>query len=826
MRWFILLLSYLSLCGIESEEESLFLRRIADFWQEGEYQIAKSQMEQFVEEYPESPFSDALCAALGDLFLREKNFPNALNYYAQVKSPEFYHRVFLNRMQCLYEMQWHATLADECEAYLENGPNLHVSYFLGIALYYQCINSSKETDLLQKIAERAKPHFEMLYQSELKEEIAQGYAHLCCILKEYEKATEIYLDLAEQDAEDQEEMLFQVALIQSEYDKKLALQTFDKIASLGRERAKEAAYNRAVLAFDLGLFEDLTREDLLDQIPEDRIGTARLFIGRSLLNLGKLAQAIQELKAYVQDAPISETLYAGLLSLLDASFQCCDIESLDDAISKLQANYPDDPELPKAYFSKVHLLKRKGDIEKARSQIETLLVQFPDMGGRPQVLFELIHLDYKEKSWENCYERGKKFIAEHPSHELAPFVWRYFVSASAEIANTQPKHRKQLLKDLQAFLKIPLSEIEKDEWELLLAKTHYELQDFEAAKSVLKDQNSPNAKLLIALCYRDGQSDLKQFCLLAEEALQSGANLVQSAQIHTSLYNAYLELKETEKSAEHLFSAFMEKAPTKLENLLWLADFYFDRLSEDEGNFIIAARTAAILNKCIQDLPSENAVSKLAKVYLILGRLDDAIELLESSSENGSRLILAESYAKRGDVEKACQMFDEIVLSCGTVRSDVGAAASLQGAKLKLANPNSDISKIAKQLKDLVIQKNLETEPLHLEAALEYIELQAKNDLKKRLALLKKTKADFEGSDDLLSKDYHEARKSLAHKEKIYQNYMMFIDSEIFSALAKLEPQNKDLKAKSQDLLLKIMRGSPPTALKERVQRRIAADEP
>src|SRR5579872_3782878 len=104
--WIFLLIGPL-LYSVEGDDEALFLRRIADFWQEGEYQIAKSQMEEFIVEYPESPFSDALCSALGDLFLREKNYSNALNYYAQVQSPEFVQRVFLNRMQCLYEMQWY-----------------------------------------------------------------------------------------------------------------------------------------------------------------------------------------------------------------------------------------------------------------------------------------------------------------------------------------------------------------------------------------------------------------------------------------------------------------------------------------------------------------------------------------------------------------------------------------------------------------------------------------------------------------------------------------------------------------------------------------------
>src|SRR3990167_6977509 len=78
----------------ENQEEALFLRRIADFWQEGEYQLAKIQMEEFITEYPKSSFFEPLCVALGDLSLREKNFSVALNYYSKVKSPEYFEKIF------------------------------------------------------------------------------------------------------------------------------------------------------------------------------------------------------------------------------------------------------------------------------------------------------------------------------------------------------------------------------------------------------------------------------------------------------------------------------------------------------------------------------------------------------------------------------------------------------------------------------------------------------------------------------------------------------------------------------------------------------------
>ncbi|MBX7067098.1 MAG: tetratricopeptide repeat protein [Parachlamydiales bacterium] len=827
MRLFWILATALPLVlRAESEEEALFLRRIADFWQEGEYQIAKTQMEEFIVDYPQSPFADALCAALGDLFLREKNFSGALNYYSQVQSPEFIQKVFLNRMQCLYEMQWYATLADECEAYLETTPNLHVTYFLAIALYHQCINASKDTDQLLKLAERAKPYFETLYQSELAQEVAQGYAHLSCILKDYSKATEIYTDLAEKNPAMEEEMLFQVALIQSEYDKVLALGTFEKISKLGRKRAKEAAYNRMVLAFDLGRYEDIVTGDLISQIPADRAGIARLFLGRSLLQTKHYAEAAKELKAYIQTAPVSETLFAALLSLLDASYQTGDLQSLDEAIGKLALHYPQNPELPKAYFSRAQILKRNERYDEAKAELDKLIAEYPAFPQKAQVMFELTHLDFKAKNWDGCYKRGLAFLNAFAGHELSPFVWRYFVSSSSEIAMQKAEHKPQLLADLEVFLRLPLTEVEKNEWQLLQAKTHFELKQYEAAMQSLKSQDTPNAQLLLSLCYRDGYRNIEQFCKTAEEALQKGANLVDSGQIHASLYNAYLELSNMDKAAQHLYDAFMAKAELKSENILWLADHYYNQLLDEEGNFVIAARAAALYLKA-KSFGAEQATCRLAKVYSILGRIDDAIALLEnlSNPSQEAQLILAENYAKKGIVDQAAQIFDAIVTSCGTGRSPVAAAAALHGSRLKMAQGKPNLVEIATQLKNLVLQKNFEGEPLYLEAALDYVALAAKNDPAKKAALLQKTKEDFEQRNDLLSKDYHAAREKSPRKNITYQGYMKLIDAEIALSEAKIDRvHQKDLQAKSKTLLLQIMETPIASCLKERVQK-LLADE-
>jgi tetratricopeptide (TPR) repeat protein len=809
---------------MESEDEALFLRRIADFWQEGEYQIAKGQMEEFIVQYPKSTYSDPLCAALGDLYLREKNFSNALEWYSQIQTPEFTNRAFLNRMQCLYELQWYSTLSEECEAYLENGPNLYATYFLAISLYHQCLNLTKNPEQLAALAEKAKPHFETLFKSELSNEIAQGYAHLCCLLKDFEKASLIYLDLANKDPALQEEMLFQVALIQSEYDKNQALQTFDQIAKLGQTKAKEAAYNRLVIAYDLGRYEDLTQENLLSQIPSEKIEFARLLIGQSLIQLKKYETALTTLKTVLEQAAPSEVHHATLLALIDASYQAGNLPELNIAIEKLTLLYPDDSQLPKAYFSRAQIQKKNQNLAAAKEDLEKLLAQFPQFEQKAQVVFELTHLDHKTGSWETCYHRAHAFLTEFPDHAFSLFAWRYYISSSAELARKNPQLRDQLISDLEIFLKLTPEDQEKGEWQLLLAKTHYEMKEYSKAMSCLETLQTPNAHLLLALCQKELKGDLHEFCSVAETAIEEGANLIDLGQIHASLFNAHIELSQMDKAATHLYSAFQAGADIKPENLLWLADLYLGKLNEDETQFVIAHRAAQLLDKCKAALHHPEAViPKLAKVYSLLGRTDEEIALLESveSPELETQLLLAQGYAKKGIIEKATPLFDAIVASSATLRSPIAAAASLQSARLKMNSANPDLTQIATQLKNLVVQKNIEGEPYYLEAALDYVALQAGKDLGKKFSLLKKTKIDFEKGDDLLSKDYQEARLKSPRKDKMVRGYLQLMDAEI---LAAAEPENK---AKVKALLLQIINEQTASALLQRARMLLTSiDEP
>ncbi len=143
--------------------------------------------------------------------------------------------------------------------------------------------------------------------------------------------------------------------------------------------------------------------------------------------------------------------------------------------------------------------------------------------------------------------------------------------------------------------------------------------------------------------------------------------------------------------------------------------------------------------------------------------------------ERESKLLLAEALAITGEEERALTLFEEVTNGNPAIQSETAAQAYLGKARIfskRLKNNSSDnqtISSIASQFKDLILQRRLDFEPIHLEAALEYVGLlYSNNRIEKRLALLEKIKKDFESKEDILSMDYHQARLKYPDKNLIF----------------------------------------------------------
>lgn len=848
----------------QSEEEALFINRVADFWEEGEYQIAKNQIEEFLTIYPDSAFADPLFAALGDLFLREKKPENALAAYAKIKDPETSSTIQLHRLQCLYSMQSYAMLADECQAVLETGAvppddEIQITYYLAIALYHQCLNAANEPELLLPLAMRAEPYFETLFQTPLNHEVASAFSHICCILKNYSKAASIYLDLALN--ENREEMLFQAALIQAEYDKELAIRTFEEILSLHGPKEKEAAYNWMVLSFELNKFDALIEEkdNLLAAIPSERIGSAHLYFGRSFLALQKNKEACEELKLSLSDASLSkdnETARAVLTALLEASFAAEDLDSLQSALTQMESHDPTPEDLLKGKLLKARLLQQKGQILEAEAQLTELFAQIPDENPslQQQALLELTYLNHQMHNWEACRKNALQFLSQFPKHGAISQIEHALINASTELVNQGLLEKEALLRNLQALLDkegdIPSQT--KTFWQFLLAKTLIALQQHPKALPLLQQLADPsvsfqdpdslaNIHLLLAICYKEGFEDLENFCNAAETIFPLLENTnnpsIDEGSLHASLYNAYLERSHLDpalihKAEEHLYAAFLTKTPIGADNLLWLANQFANDPSQEE-------KTVAILKNLTQQNRNESELIKISKIYIQINRKTDAIPILESliSQEHQelgkeTALLLGELYSQSGRAEKALELFDSITKERANLKTEIGASAYLQSARIRAnkwihttpATEDPEFQKVLTQLKDLILQKNLALEPLYLEAALDYIDLQDRchASLEKKLSLLQKTKQDFESGEDLLSKDYHLARQQTPEKDRIYQSYMTLLDSEILAVQSQLnsdEIVQKELQAKAKDLLLKIVEEQAHPALVARANK-------
>jgi hypothetical protein len=288
------------------------------------------------------------------------------------------------------------------------------------------------------------------------------------------------------------------------------------------------------------------------------------------------------------------------------------------------------------------------------------------------------------------------------------------------------------------------------------------------------------------------------------------------------------------------------KANIELPNLLWLANHAYEQF---EKNPVFAQQALDITHHILtredvdpknigpETLVLEPLILHYAKLLQYFKQPTESIawlEILEAHYKttpelnwhclSEARLNLAESLLAAGSKDLAEALFDTIA-SSSILRDRFAATAALQSARIKQTSTQTDPEQILTMLKNIALQKTLVNEPIHLEAAIDYVELLASlqspdQRLEKSLDLLIKTKANFTLEDDLLSKDYHAARNQNSEQNQIYLNYMVYLDAKILLVNAQLEKdeaRQKELNANAQELLLQIT-NTPSVYLQRRLE--------
>ncbi|MBN4066486.1 hypothetical protein JYU14_00170 [Simkania negevensis] len=397
----------------------------------------------------------------------------------------------------------------------------------------------------------------------------------------------------------------------------------------------------------------------------------------------------------------------------------------------------------------------------------------------------------------------------------------------------------------------PFSDDETRSYLLKEAKILYDIGLFQTALDTLspllnplaEEEGSYQVHYLAALCYNKLGGDPALFIKHAKKTLSLQPALPEKRVLHLNLFNAYLqqansgkgpqEEKSLAQAANHLHTAIKD-APYTLDEryILWLANHYhnivaqaFDASSShslDTSLYIHDAdRAINLFNHLLRidehgeaeaiasakDLFLEPELLKLCKLFRWKKQGKKAITLLEqlrSLQEGNPRwpwafvsttlLQLAKTYETEGKMEQGIDVLTKLLSMHLPQGQESLFEATLLLARMKYRLLPSDkkyggseMTGILDMLKEVQIQKNIQHEPLHLEAAFDYAQYNATREQDeearkgKFLFLLKKMKEDFSLEEDIVAKNYHTERRASQEKNVVYQSYMTLLDAHIAS---------------------------------------------
>ena len=359
-----------------------------------------------------------------------------------------------------------------------------------------------------------------------------------------------------------------------------------------------------------------------------------------------------------------------------------------------------------------------------------------------------------------------------------------------------------------------LDEGEKIECIFLQGKLSYELEKYSTALTHLNNftynyfesEHIAEAHLLTALCHHKNGNSSDMFCTHAEKALSLDPSLSKKGPLHLELFNVYLAIAEKsqhednliEKARDHLYTALLlGEKNIKLENKLWLANSYIDDLFKKPHIIFIDGsvpknkdsftKAISLLEETLIDPRTDNLKSieekhtylewQILKLANLLGRNGESAKkiriiksLIEKQSHNKNwswnaqeeaLFELAKSYEITGKTNQAYETFNFIASLRTENRTFLQEYANFNRLRLtfekldkKEKNDNNQtVFEILSNLKNLQIRKNSTSEPLHLEAALEYAKIRSiitndKHPHVKYLFFLSRVKEDFNNQKD------------------------------------------------------------------------------
>ncbi|MBI2742305.1 MAG: tetratricopeptide repeat protein [Chlamydiales bacterium] len=848
-----------------SPQEALQLRRIAEFWKEGDYQAAKMQILDLLSKKPDTNAREQLYTMLGDLYFFDNKHAEAVDAYAKVTDADLKKKSQLNYLRSLFSLNRYPDVIKETARELNEagGDRFELHYLLAESLWRQGMQTKDEEKKL-RILEKAKQEYRILEKTSFKEASLLPMAYIHREMKESAEAAALFLQLAQKYPDKKEELLFQAACLQVQTNKEEACKTFASVYQLAGKKAKAAAFNQLLLLFQMEKYSELitAQEIARKYLAQEKLPLVQFYIGKSHFALKNYKLAVVPLQMFLADKQASSSeVKSALLCLINCAKETRDLSLMENSVKKMGELFPEDLDYAKTLVLHAQVAEELGDVAAAREQIQRVLVAFPNHEEKEALSFEQCRLLVKAQQWEQGRAAFSDFLQTFSSSAQAASAWHQLVHAALmERKNAKEEQLGAKNEMLVSVLKEALSkdqvwkQEEKESYVFLMGKTLYSMGRWEESAKSLEtflqafatSSSSAEAHLLVALALHRAGTEGMNFLTHAEQALSLNPNLENRSVLRLMLYNAYL--KEAgqrqgdkdliEKAADHLYACAMQNdVEVKRDNLLWLANYYYGRAKADKGGNY-SARATQLFERILKELKAitadtlflEGEALKYAELLTLVDNYQGAIALLGDLKsiyeakpdlswkfQRRALLDLGRAYAHVKETERAVATYDYLINTSSHTLSTAADTALLERARLEYgllqkeekSDANPRLSSILAALKDLQIKKRLTSEPIHLEAALDYALIKSElvpqeKRLEKLLALLKSAKEEFLSEEDPDAQEYQACRLRQSDKDQLFVTYMKFIDSLILqtqAALTENEEEAKEMKLKADALL-------------------------
>lgn len=493
---------------------------------------------------------------------------------------------------------------------------------------------------------------------------------------------------------------------------------------------------------------------------------------------------------------------AALLAMMHCTKETVSLEGTDFAYQLVKQRYPE--EIEQAALLRAISYRKSGKDQIAMSLFSEVIA----MGEEPRLLeeayLEKTHLLMAKKEWIEAHALATQFLNRFAGSERSGAMTRLLVDLSLVQLKEEGGTFHAVAEDVERALENGvLTAQERATKQLLLAKCYLKTDRAPLARQLLLDlPESAETCYLITLSFLKETTCAQDIIQYGEQALAYDPAFSEADRLHLYLFNAYLQQSQTsqdpmltEKAAAHLYIG-SQTLPISLENQLWLAHTYAkEKMYHPRALTILET----ILPTEAQQHRFQEEALLLATLYEEEERYSEAKNLLEKllvfeneSIETRVHLHLATIYKSCNQISQAARLFQGLE-NC--VDPAIAYPARLEQARIALST-GENIEIALKKLKELWVRKSIATEPIHLEAALDYADYQAAfSSEEEHLKVLEMIKEHFITQSDIWSKDYHEQRLAQPDKDLLYQAYMRYLDAKIYLAQSKRERNEAKEKA-------------------------------